>query len=124
MALLYEAESGTVIGVCMEVHSTLGPGFLEPVYQESLHHEFRLREIPFQPEHKLRLKYKDFVLDQFFKTDFVCFEKLILETKCVSRLIDMHRAQVINYLKATGFRLGLLVNFQSHPKLEFEGIIR
>lgn len=124
MALLFEQESGAILGACFEVHNVLGPGFLEPVYQECLQHEFRLRGIPFQPEHKLRLTYKGIVLDQYYKADFLCFEKIVVETKCVSQLVDKHRALTINYLKATNFRLGLLVNFQSYPKLEFERVIR
>lgn len=83
-----------------------------------------MRGIPFQPEHKLQLTYKGIVLDQFYEADFVCFEKIIVETKCVSKLVDKHRAQTINYLKATDLRLGLLINFQTYPKLEFERVIR
>ena len=97
---------------------------LEPVYQECLGLEFGLQYIPFVAQAELKLQYKGIALVQFYKADFVCFGKIIVEIKAVSGLTDEHRAQLHNYLKATGFRVGILANFAHHPKLEYERIIR
>ena len=86
--------------------------------------ELGLREIPFLPQAELELTYKDRKLKQKYKPDFKCYGEIIVEIKAVSDLIDEHRAQVHNYLKATGYRLGLLVNFGRHPKLQYERIVR
>src|SRR5207253_1428752 len=101
-----------------------GNGFLEAVYQECLEIEFGLQTIPFVPQGDLLLSYKGTPLIQRYKPDFVVFDQIILEIKAVSRLIDEHRAQLHNYLKATGYRVGLLVNFGHYPKVEHERIIR
>ena len=95
----------------MEVHKTLGCGFLEPVYQEALAIEFRRQGIPFEQEKELTITFKGIELEKKYNADFVCYGKIILETKAVKELCDNHRAQIINYLKATKFKLGLLVNF-------------
>ena len=108
----------------MEVHRELGKGFLEAVYQECLEIELALRGIPFQPQAELRLTYKGRTLKQRYYPDFLCFDKIVLEIKAVSELADEHRAQVHNYLKATGLRLALLVNFGQQGKLQYERIIR
>ena len=109
--LLYKQESYEIIGACMEVHKELGPGFLEPVYQEALCYELRARDIPFEKEKALRVNYKGTVLEKTYVPDFVCFEKIILELKALKELMPEHESQVLNYLKATGYKLGLLVNF-------------
>jgi GxxExxY protein len=101
-----------------------GPGFLEDVYQECLEIEFQLRDIPARPKAKLRLDYKGRILVQTYEPDFIVFDKVILEIKALSGLHDKHRAQVHNYLKATGQRVGLLVNSGAHPQLEHDRIIR
>jgi GxxExxY protein len=124
MTLLYEAETYKVIGACFEVYKEKGCGFLEAVYQECLEMELGLQEIPFQPQADLHLSYKGRPLVQFYTPDFICFEKIIVEIKAVSCLADEHRAQLHNYLKATGMRVGFLVNFGHYPKLEYERIIR
>ena len=121
--LIYEAESFAIRGACFEVHNEKGCGFLEPVYQECLEKELRLQGIPFDAQPELRLSYKGEPLEQTFKPDFVCFGTIIVEIKAVERLINRHRAQVLNYLHATGLRLGLLVNFGAHPKIEIERIV-
>jgi len=121
--IIYRAESYAIIGACFEVYKAMGPGFLEPVYQECLEIEFGDRNLPFIPQAALALSYKGRPLKGRYTPDFVCHEKIILEIKAVSALTDEHRAQVINYLKATGHRLGLLVNFGHHPKLEWERIV-
>ena len=95
----------------MEVHAQLGCGFLEPVYQEAAEIEFSAMGIPFSREHELKISYKNRILDKTYIADFVCYDKIIVEFKAVDDLITQHDAQVINYLKATNFKLGLLVNF-------------
>lgn len=124
MSLLYEAETYRILGACFEVYKETGCGFLEAVYQEALEIELGLQDIPFVPQAELNLVYKGRRLLQIYKPDFVVFEKVILEIKAVSKLADEHRAQVHNYLKATGYRIGLLVNFGHYPKVEHERIIR
>ena len=104
-------ETYKVIGACMGVHRELGCGFLEAVYQEALEKEFRLRKIPFIREAKINIMYKGAVLEKKYVTDFICYEEVIVELKAISCLDGTHTAQVINYLKATGLEVGLLVNF-------------
>ena len=95
----------------MQVYNTLGSGFLESVYQEALAIEFTKRGIPFVKEKDLKIYYDGHELKQTYRADFVCYDSIIVELKAVSDLNDSHRSQVYNYLKATGFRLGLLYNF-------------
>lgn len=121
--IIYPDESYRIIGACFEVYKEKGCGFLEAVFQECLEIEFDLQEIPFVPQHSLPLTYKGRPLQQCYIADFVCFDKIIVELKAVEKLADEHRAQVLNYLHATGFKLGLLVNFGHHPKLEWERIV-
>jgi GxxExxY protein len=106
------------------VYNAKGCGFLEPVYQECLAIEFEHQRIPAISKPLLTLSYRDRTLKQTYEPDFVCFEKIILELKTVSLLADEHRAQLLNYLQAIGFELGLLVNFGHYPKLEYERIAK
>jgi GxxExxY protein len=122
--IIYKQESYAIIGACFEVYNAKGCGFLEPVYQECLAIEFEHQRIPAIPKPLLTLSYRDRTLQQTYQSDFVCFEKIILELKAVSILADEHRAQLLNYLHATGFLLGLLVNFGHYPKLEYERIAK
>ncbi len=124
MTLVLEEESYRILGACFEVYKDKGCGFLEAVYQECLEIEFELQAIPFLPQSKLKLSYKGRVLKQECQPDFVCFETIILEIKAVSNLANEHRAQVHNDLKATGLKLGSLVNFGHYPKVEYERIVR
>ena len=124
MELIYKDESYRIMGACFEVYKDKGCGFVEPVYQECLSLELARQEIPFKEQLELALSYKGTVLQQTYKPDFVCFDKIILEIKAVSKLCDDHRAQVHNYLKATGLKLGLLVTFGHYPQLEWERIVR
>lgn len=124
MELMYPQESYKIMGACFEVYKELGSGFLESVYQEALELEFQLQEIPFESQSTLRLRYKGHQLKQTYIPDFVCFGKIIVELKAVSKLAPEHHAQAQNYLKATGLRLALLVNFGHYPKLECERIVR
>jgi len=120
--LIYKDESYKIIGACIEVHSELGPGFLEPVYQEALEVELTNQKIPFQREAPLPIKYKDSVLNKSYIADFILYSKIILELKAFDALSTVHESQVLNYLKATGFRLGLLVNF-GQPKLQHKRLV-
>ncbi len=122
--LIYKYECYRVMGACFEVYKELGCGFLEPVYQESLEIELAIQEIPFRPQSRLKLNYKGRLLKQVYEPDFICWETIIVEIKAVTELADIHRAQLHNYLKATGHRLGLLVNFGDHPKIQWERIVR
>lgn len=121
--VVYKDESYALMGACFEVYKDKGCGFLEAVYQECLELELEMRGIPFQPQAELSLSYKGRRLLQTYQPDFICFGKIIIEIKAVSGLIDEHRAQVHNYLKSTGYRLGLLVNFGHYPKLQYERIV-
>ena len=123
MSVVYKEESYTIMGACFEVYKEKGCGFLEAVYQESMEIELGIQEIPFKAQQQLDLTYKGRRLQQKYIPDFLCYEKIILEIKAVSELNDMHRAQVHNYLKATGHKLGLLVNFNHYPKLQYERIV-
>lgn len=122
MELIYREESYKIIGACFEVYKEKGCGFAEFVYQECLKIEFDLQNIPYVFEPKLQLQYKGKILDQYFKPDFVCYGKIVVELKAISNLIGDNRAQTMNYLKALKFDLGLLVNFGHFPKLEYERI--
>ena len=121
--LIYREESYKIMGACFEVYKEKGCGFTEPVYQECLEIEFGRQGIPFVAQPKLELEYKGTKLEQFFVPDFVCFGSIIVELKALSKLIDEHRAQVLNYLHAMNFRLGLLINFGHYPKVEYERIV-
>ena len=104
----------------MHVYNTLGPGFLEAVYQEALELELAKRNIPYEREKELSICYNGVVLKQTYRADFVCYGNIIVELKAVAHLDDTHRSQVFNYLKATGYKLGLLLNFGNEDGLEFE----
>jgi GxxExxY protein len=121
--LLFKNESFAIRGAVFEVYNEMGSGFLEPVYQECLEIEFRHRGIPNLAQAELRLIYKDEPLVQTYKPDFLCFDKIVVELKAVKELVAEHRAQLINYLKATNMRLGLLVNFGSYPKIQIERMV-
>lgn len=118
--LLYKDITFQILGACFEVYKEKGNGYLEDVYQECLALEFASRGIIFTEKPKLILKYKGSRLRQYYQPDFICHEKIILELKAVKTICDEHRAQVINYLKSTGNRLGLLINFGHYPKIEHE----
>ena len=117
--IIYKNESHAIIGGCFELYNEKGCGFHEPVYEECLAVEFEYQRIPAIPKPSLILSYRGRTLTQSYQPDFVCFAKIILELKAVSALADEHRAQVLNYLHATGFELGLLVNFGHYSKLEY-----
>jgi len=122
--IIYRQESYAIIGACFEVYNAKGSGFLEPVYHECLGIEFEHQRIPAVSKPSLTLTYRDRVLNQAYYPDFICFEKVIVELKVASSLIDEYRAQLLNYLHATGFELGLLVNFGHYPRLEYQRIAK
>lgn len=113
--LLFEKETYDIRGAVFEVYREMGCGFLEAVYQECFERELVQRSIPFVPQQELQLSYKGALLKQTYKPDLICFDEIIVELKALSKVTGEHQAQVLNYLKATGKRLGLLVNFGSHP---------
>ena len=124
LKVLYRQESYDIMGACFEVYKVMGNGFVEPVYQECLEIEFEQRGMVFVPQADLNLNYKGHHLVQKYKPDFVVFDKIIVEIKAVKQLADEHRSQILNYLKATNYRLGLLVNFGHSPKVEYERFVR
>ena len=124
MEILYKTESYAITGAVFGVYNELGPGFLESVYQEALEREFVKRGIPYEREKELTIYYKGEALQQTYRADFVCYENIIVELKAVSELVDSHRSQVYNYLKVTGCRLGLLLNFGHNERLEYERIVK
>ncbi len=121
--LIYKEECYGIVGACFEVYREKGCGFLEAIYQECLELELDTQGIPFVPRKPIFLTYKGRPLRHSLNPDIVCYEKIVVELKVASNLVDEHRAQVLNYLHATKFRLGLLVNFGHYPKLEYERII-
>ena len=122
--IIHKKESFAIIGTCFEVYNEKGCGFLERVYQECLGIEFEYQRIPAIAKPSLVLSYRGRILKQTYEPNYVRFEKIIVELKAVSALTDEHRAQLLNYLHAIGFELGLLVNFGHYPKLEYERIAK
>jgi GxxExxY protein len=122
--LIFKNECYSIIGACFEVYKDKGCGFHEPVYQECLGIEFEHCRIPAIALPALSLEYRGRILQQKYFPDFVCYEKIIVELKAVTQLTDEHRAQLLNYLKAASFELGLLVNFGHFPKLQYERIAK
>ena len=121
---IHGKETHALLRACFEVYKDKGCGFLESVFQECLELELGDRNISFKAQPQLRLEYKGRVLKQTYQPDFLCYDKVVLEIKAVNKLADEHRAQVHNYLKATGLRVGLLVNFGHFPLVEHERIVR
>ena len=121
--LKFEEESFRIRGAIFEVYREMGCGFLEAVYQECLAKELKKQGIPFVAQRELMLHYKGELLAQTYKPDFICFDLIIVELKAIKELVNEHRAQVHNYLHATGLELGLLANFGHYPKAGIERIV-
>ena len=121
--LVHEKETYQILGACFEVYKEKGCGFLEGVYQECLEIEFELLGVPAKALTPLPLSYKGRRLRKTYEADFICFDKVLVELKAVSKLTDEHRAQIQNYLHATGLKVGLLVNLGHFPKVEHERFV-
>lgn len=118
--IIFKEESYLIQGAIFEVYREMGCGFLEAVYQECLEKELHYRGIPFVGQPELQLSYKNETLQQKYKPDIICYGKIIVELKAVKQTAPEHEAQVINYLKATKMKLGLLVNFGTYPKVDIK----
>lgn len=121
--ILYREECYAIQGAIFEVYREMGSGFLEAVYQECLEREFKNLGVPFSSQIELAIKYKGELLSQYYKPDFICYDKIIVEIKGVSAIKKEHHAQVLNYLKATNLKLGLIANFGAYPKAEIIRIV-
>jgi len=121
--IIYKEESYKILGACFTVHSELGFGFLENVYQEALAKELAVRKIPFKKEAELDILYKNEYLSKKYYADFICYDKIILEIKACENISDNHIAQVVNYLSATNFKLGIIINFGS-KSLTYKRIVK
>lgn len=111
MEILFKEMTYNIIGACYEVHNNLGCGFLEAVYQEALAIELAERDIPFEKEKSLEISYKGVPLKKKYTADFICYSSIVVELKALTALTSQHESQVINYLKATGVKIGFLFNF-------------
>jgi len=120
--LIYPEESYAILGACFDVYNDKGSGFLEPIYHDCLAIELGIRGIPFLHEPILALSYKGVAIKHTYSPDFSCWGKIILELKACDKLADEHVAQTLNYLNASGYTLGLLINFGHFPKLEYRRI--
>jgi GxxExxY protein len=109
--LIYKEEFYKIIGICMEVHRNLGRGFLEILYKDALEYEFNKNNIPFEREKEYEIPYKETILRHKYYSDFVVFDKIILEVKAVNGIIDEFIKQTINYLRVSENKLGIIVNF-------------
>jgi GxxExxY protein len=122
--LILKDEVYAVVGAAIEVHKVLGFGFLEPVYQEAMELELKLRSLPFQAQVPLMILYKGQPLSKQYVADLVCYGQIIVELKALERLSGREEAQLLNYLKATSFPVGLLINFGHSTKLEWKRFVR
>lgn len=122
MDLIFEEETYAIRGAIYEVYKTLGTGFLEAVYQEALELELAARGMPYKSQSEISINYKGKRLRQTYRADIICFDKVILELKAVKQLLPEHAAQLQNYLRATGTKFGLLVNFCSPNGVEVRRI--
>ncbi len=123
MELIYKDEVYAIIGAAMDVYNNLGPGFLEAVCQEAMEIETLARKIPALPEQKLYIQYKGSTLKKFYEADLICYEKIIVEIKAMEKLTSREESQILNYLKATGFPVGVLINFGAHNDLEWKRMV-
>ena len=120
--IVFKEESYKIIGACMEVHKKLGSGFLESVYAEALEIEFNNSGIPYEKEKKLPVFYGDKPLNKYFRADFVCYDSIIIELKAIKFMVDANSKQTLNNVKATRFKLGILINFGT-PSLTYKRIV-
>jgi GxxExxY protein len=123
MELILKDEVFAVVGTAMEVYNELGSGFLEAVYQEAMEIELLNRHIPFESQKKLQIQYKDKKLNKKYVADLICYNSVLIELKAVEKLSGKEESQIINYLKATGIKVGVLINFGSKNKLEWKRFV-
>ena len=121
--LLYADETYAIRGAAFDVYKEMGNAFDESVYQECMELALKERKVEFEPLKKLPLKYKDKTLTHFYQPDLFCFGKIIVELKACAATADVHRAQLLNYLRITGCRLGLLINLGTYPKVSIERLV-
>ena len=124
MELLFRDEVYAIIGAAIDVHKDLGNGFLEAVYQEAMERELTTRGIPFEPQKSLRIRYKGDWLNKEYFADLVYFGSVIVELKVIKALTNREEAQLLHYLKATGFRVGILINFGDDGRLDWKRMVR
>lgn len=118
--IILQDEVYAIMGAAMEVYYKVGTGFLEPVYQEMLGIEMSRRGIPFIAEKELSLEYKGITLTKTYRADFICYGQILIELKAIERLSNIEVAQILNYMKITKRRVGLLINYGARPKLEWK----
>lgn len=118
--LVLKDEVYEVVGAAMEVYWQLGRGFLEPIYQEAFEIELTRRKIPFEPKRELTIVYKDQPLEKTYVPDVICFDQIVVELKALERLSGVEQSQLLNYLKMTRMKVGLLINFGSRVRLEWK----
>jgi GxxExxY protein len=121
--LLYKDEVYAIVGAAMDVYNDLGPGFLENVYQEAMEIEVNSRQIPSKPIQEIHIKYKGIILKKFYIADLICYDKIIVEIKAMDKLTLKEEGQLINYLKATGMKVGVLINFGHYPSFEWKRLV-
>ena len=121
--LIFKEEVFAIVGAAMEVHTILGSGYLEAVYQEALEIESKTRGLPFVSQQVLQIHYKEQILKKEYIADLIYFDKIVVELKALDRLSGKEESQLLNYLKATGMKVGVLINFGSHPKLEWKRLV-
>jgi GxxExxY protein len=121
--LLYKEEVYAIVGAAMDAYNDLGPGFLENIYQEAMEIEVAVRKIPAKPVQEIHINYKGTPLKKFYIADLVCYEKIIVEIKAMDKLTLREEGQLLNYLKATGMKLGVLINFGHYPNLEWKRLV-
>ena len=121
--LICKDEVYAIVGAAMEVHNQLGAGFAEAVYQEAMEIELRSRGVPFARQVPLRVNYKGTMLESSYKADLICYRSVLVELKAIANLTNGDQAQVINYLKATGIRVGVLLNFGEPNKLDWHRLV-
>jgi len=121
--LLLKDEVYAIVGAAMQVKDFLGSGYLEAVYQEAMGIELDAAAIPYESQRPLRIRYKDRFLQKEYIADFVCYGRVVVEIKAIDRLTPRDEAQLLNYLKTTGMRVGVLINFGSSGPLEWKRLV-
>jgi GxxExxY protein len=121
--LIFKDDVYAVVGAAIEVHRVLGHGFLEPVYQEALEIESRIRKLPFEAQKVLQIHYKAYLLKKEYIADLVYYNRIIVELKALDTITTREEGQLLNYLKATSFKVGSLINFGSRGRLEWKRFV-